>query len=185
MHFTSDFIRAFLWSTFTGRTFSHFLNSSSNTKQDYFWFTEINYFSFFLSLNRLYFWLQWLKQNRNFRPKGEGRSGHRPLLPKRILNILVDLTLGKSYHSVVTFCMLRKLSAIRSQSRPHRNWSLIMYAHGKLDLRFSIFSLGNAEIGREIFVEWRVPGLTEICTNQRPKIPRKVVTTSFGEKCFV
>ena len=25
------------------------------------------------------------------------------------------------------------------------------------------------------FVEWRVPGLTEICTNQRPKMPRKVV----------
>ena len=43
------------------------------------------------------------KQNRNFRPKGEGRSGRRPLLPKRKLNILVDLTLGKSYHSVVTF----------------------------------------------------------------------------------
>ena len=32
------------------------------------------------------------KQNRNFRPKGEGRSGRRPLLPKRKLNILVDLT---------------------------------------------------------------------------------------------
>ena len=31
------------------------------------------------------------------------------------------------------------------------------------------------------FVEWRVPGLTEICTNQRPKMPRKVVTTSVGE----
>ena len=42
------------------------------------------------------------KQNRNFRPKGEGRSGRRPLLPKRKLNILVDLTLGKSNHSVVT-----------------------------------------------------------------------------------
>ena len=52
----------------------------------------------------------------NFRPKGEGRSGRRPLLPKRKLNILVDLTLGKSYHSAVTF-----LHAIRSQSRPHRN----------------------------------------------------------------
>ena len=61
------------------------------------------------------------KQNWNFSPKDEGRSGRRPLLPKRKLNILVDLTLGKSYHSVVTFCMLRKLSAIRSQSRPHRN----------------------------------------------------------------
>ena len=61
------------------------------------------------------------KQNRNFRRKGGGRSGRRPLLPKIKLNILVDLTLGKSYHSVVTFCMLRKLSAIRSQSRPHRN----------------------------------------------------------------
>ena len=42
--------------------------------------------------------------------------------------------------------MLRKLSAIRSQSRPHRNWSLIMYVYGKLDLGFPIFSLGNAEI---------------------------------------
>ena len=39
----------------------------------------------------------------NFRPKGEGRSGRRPLLSKRKLNILVDLTLGKSYHSVLTF----------------------------------------------------------------------------------
>ena len=45
------------------------------------------------------------KQNRNFRPKGEGR----PLLPKRKLNILVDLTLGKSYHSVVTFLHARKI----------------------------------------------------------------------------
>ena len=34
------------------------------------------------------------------------------------------------------------------------------------------------------FVEWRVPGLTEVCTNQRPKMPRKVVTTGFGEKMF-
>ena len=49
------------------------------------------------------------KQNRNFRPKGEGRSGHRPLLPKRRLNILVDLTLGKSYHSVVTFLHAQKI----------------------------------------------------------------------------
>ena len=47
-------------------------------------------------------------QNRNFRPKGEGRSGRRPLLPKRKLNILVDLTLGKSYHSVVTFLHAQK-----------------------------------------------------------------------------
>ena len=31
------------------------------------------------------------------------------------------------------------------------------------------------------FVEWRVPGLTEICTSQRIKMPRKVVTTSFEE----
>ena len=43
------------------------------------------------------------KQNRNFRKKGEGRSGRRPLLPERELNISIDLTLGKSYHSVVTF----------------------------------------------------------------------------------
>ena len=49
------------------------------------------------------------KQNRNFRPKGEGRSGHRPLLPKRKLDILVDLTLGKSYHSVVTFLYAQKI----------------------------------------------------------------------------
>ena len=49
------------------------------------------------------------KQNRNFRPKGEGRSGRRPLLPKRKLNILVDLTLGKSYHSVVTFLHAQKI----------------------------------------------------------------------------
>ena len=44
-----------------------------------------------------------LEQNRNFRQKGEGRSGRRPLLPKGKLDILVHLTLGKSYHSVVTF----------------------------------------------------------------------------------
>ena len=49
------------------------------------------------------------KQNRNFRPKGEGRSGRRPLLPKRKLNILVDITLGKSYHSVVTFMHAQKI----------------------------------------------------------------------------
>ena len=52
-----------------------------------------------------------LKQNRNFRPKSEGRSGHRPLLPKRKLNILVDLTLGKSYHSVVTFLHAQKIKS--------------------------------------------------------------------------
>ena len=46
---------------------------------------------------------------RNFRPKGEGRSGRRPLLPKRKLNILVDLTLGKSYHSVVTLLHAQKI----------------------------------------------------------------------------
>ena len=50
-----------------------------------------------------------VEQNRNFRPKGEGRSGRRPLLPKRKLNILVDLTLGKSYHSVVTFLHAQKI----------------------------------------------------------------------------
>ena len=50
-----------------------------------------------------------LKQNRNFRSKGEGRSGRRPLLPKRKLNILVDLTLVKSYHSVVTFLHAQKI----------------------------------------------------------------------------
>ena len=49
------------------------------------------------------------KQNRNCRPNGEGRSGRRPLLPKRKLNILVDLTLGKSYHSVVTFLHAQKI----------------------------------------------------------------------------
>ena len=49
------------------------------------------------------------KQNRNFRPKGEGRSDRRPLLPKRKLNILVDITLGKSYHSVVTFLHAQKI----------------------------------------------------------------------------
>ena len=34
------------------------------------------------------------KQNRNFRPKGDGRSGRRPLLPKRKLNI----SLGAPQH---------------------------------------------------------------------------------------
>ena len=49
------------------------------------------------------------KQNTNFRPKGEGRSGRRPLLSKRKLNISADLTLGKSYHSVVTFLHAQKI----------------------------------------------------------------------------
>ena len=49
------------------------------------------------------------KQNRNFRTKGEGRSGRRPLLPKKKLNILVDLTLGKPYHSVVTLLRAQKI----------------------------------------------------------------------------
>ena len=35
------------------------------------------------------------------------------------LKILVNLTMRNSYCSVITFCMLRKLSAIRSESRPH------------------------------------------------------------------
>ena len=61
-----------------------------------------------LNLN-LDLWLVSSKQNRNFLPKGEGRSGRRPLLPKRKLNILVDLTLGKSYHSVVTFLHAQKI----------------------------------------------------------------------------
>ena len=52
------------------------------------------------------------KQNRNFRQKGEGRSGPRPLLPKRKLNILVDLMLGKSYHSVVTFLHAQKIKCL-------------------------------------------------------------------------
>ena len=40
-----------------------------------------------------------------------------------------------------------------------------MYTHGKLDLAY-YFSLGNAEIESQNIL-WRVPGLTEICTNQR------------------
>ena len=49
------------------------------------------------------------KAKQEFPPKGEGRSGRRPLLPKRNLNTLVDLTLGKSYHSVVTFLHAQKI----------------------------------------------------------------------------
>ena len=41
--------------------------------------------------------------------------------------------------------MLRKLSAIRSQSRPHRKRPLTMYAHGELDLVFFFINC-NAEI---------------------------------------
>ena len=55
-----------------------------------------------------------------FCPESEGRSGRRPLLPKKRLNILVNLTLEKSYHSVITFSMLRKLSAFRFQFILHR-----------------------------------------------------------------
>ena len=57
---------------------------------------------------------------------GEGTTGCRPLLPETKLNILEDLTLGKSYHSVVTFCVLRKLGAIRSHFRPHRKYPVII-----------------------------------------------------------
>ena len=80
------------------------------------------------------------KENRNFRPKGEGRSGRRPLLPKRKLNILVDLTMGKSYYSVVTFLHAQKIKcytfSIQTSSK------LISYyvcPWKKLNLRFSIF----------------------------------------------
>ena len=38
------------------------------------------------------------------------------------------------------FCMLRKLNAIRSQSRLHRK---CMYAHGELDL---LLSFGNLQV---------------------------------------
>ena len=50
-----------------------------------------------------------MQAKQEFWSKGEGRSGRRPLLPKRKLNILVDLTLGKSYHSVLTFLHAQKI----------------------------------------------------------------------------
>ena len=85
------------------------------------------------------------KQNRDFRPKGEGRSDRRPLLPKRKLNILVNLTLGKSYHSVVTFLHAQKIRwytfSIQSSSQ------LISYyiCPWKVGPKVFYFSLGNAE----------------------------------------
>ena len=61
-----------------------------------------------------------------------------------------------------------------------------MNAHGELNLGSFVFSVDLIRQCRnrvaKYFVEWRVPGLTEICTNQRPKVPRKVVTMSYGEK---
>ena len=42
------------------------------------------------------------KQNWNFRPKSEGRSGRRALLLETKLNILEDITSEKAYHSVIT-----------------------------------------------------------------------------------
>ena len=62
-----------------------------------------------------------------------------------------------------------------------------MYAHGELDLKFFavffFFLIRQCQNKvAKYFVEWRVPGSTQICKNQRPKMPRKVVTTSFLEK---
>ena len=89
------------------------------------------------------------KQDRNFRPKGEGRSGRRPLLPKRKLNILVDLTLGKSYHSVVTFLHAQKIKcytfSIQTSSKLI-SYYVCLWKVGPWVSYFFIFSLGNAEI---------------------------------------
>ena len=124
------------------------------------------------------------KQNRNFRPKGEGRSGRRPLVPERKLSILVDLTLGKSYHSVVTFLHAQKIMCYTFSIQTSSKLISYYVCPWKVGPNVFYFSLGNAEIESQNIL-WRVPGLTEICTNQRPKMPRKVVTTSFGEKCFL
>ena len=110
------------------------------------------------------------KQNMNFRPKGEDRSGRRPLLPTGKLNILVDLMLGKSYHSVVTFLHAQKIMCYTFSIQTSLKLIFIRQCRNRV---------------AKYFVEWRVPGLTEICTNQRTKMPRKVVTTSSEEKCFV
>ena len=60
--------------------------------------------------------------------------------------------------------MLRKLNAIRSQSRLHRKRT---YAHGELDLLLLLLLLlllvrqCRTRVAN-CFVEWRVPGLTKI-----------------------
>ena len=61
-----------------------------------------------------------------------------------------------------------------------------MYAHGELDLVFLFVCLIRKCRNRvaKYFMEWRAPGLTEICINQRPEMPRKVVTTSQWRKMF-
>ena len=128
-------------------------------------------------------------QNRNFRPKCEGRSGRRPLLPKRKLNILTlisTLNVGK----IIPFC--------RNFFACSENYMLYVLNPDLIEIDLLLcMSMESWTLGflffirncrnrvAKYFVEWKVPGLTEICTNQRPKMPRKVVTTSFGEKCFV
>ena len=102
------------------------------------------------------------KQNRDFRPKGEGRSGRRPLLPKRKLNILVNLTLGKSYHSVVTFLHAQKIRcytfSIQSSSQ------LISYyiCPWKVGPKVFYFSLGNAEIESQNIFSQLVPSVQKL-----------------------
>ena len=53
------------------------------------------------------------------------RDGEWSAATKSKLNILEDLTLEKSYHSVDSlFCLIRKLGAVRSQFRRHRKCSI-------------------------------------------------------------
>ena len=62
-----------------------------------------------------------------------------------------------------------------------------MYDHGELDFSLFFFVLIRQYQNKvaKYFVDWRVPGSAEICTNQMPIMQRKVPTTSVREKCFV
>ena len=60
----------------------------------------------------------------------------------------------------------------------------IMYAHGKLDLKLI---QAMPKQSRKIIQSEGVDGsklINELC-DPRPQMPRKIVTTSFGEKCLV
>ena len=59
-----------------------------------------------------------------------------------------------------------------------------MYAQGKLDLRFSIFSLGKAEIESRNICGVEGTRLNRHLHKSKAENAEKVVTTSFGEKFF-
>ena len=120
-----------------------------------------------------------------FWPKDEGRSGYRPLLHKTKFKSLEDLTLERSYHSVIIFCVLWKLGAVRPHFRPHWKCSVIILCMPMESWSLSLFRQCQNRLAKEYSLRKRnVPSLTEICTHERPKTLRKIATTIFGELMF-